>query len=232
MTRLKAIKGISITKIGMRQLCLFANKVGIKGMRNKQKCDVCAAIVESITTGGWKKMKATTEAKEKKKAYLKRSVTINRRRLLNVVFLDTVRPQLSNLGVALSRAEVDAGRKTDQVFHELVASEYNKTHVVEYGENTFPLLQVGRAQPPSHFQEIDWEKSKESWKSMCNEYEFCFKNWKHSGFHDKDIPTDILEMVKVCKQPFDSYANNSSSILYMHEFVVQYPGILDAVTGT
>ena len=52
MTRLKTIKGISITKIGMRQLCLFANKVGIKGMRNKQKCDVCAAIVESITTGG------------------------------------------------------------------------------------------------------------------------------------------------------------------------------------
>ena len=176
-------------------------------------------------------MKEATDKEEKKKEAVKKKVAINRRRLLNVIFLDVVQPHLDDLGVALSRAEVDAGKKTDQTFHELVAKEYNKSYVKEYGENAFPMIQVGKGQVPSHFQEISWEKSKESWKAMCNKYDFCFKNWKHSGFHDKEIPTNITEMVKVCKQPFNSYANNSSSIMYMHEYIVQYPCIIDGVTG-
>ena len=49
-----------------------------------------------------------------KKKNAKKTILLNRRRLLNVVFSDVVRPKLYYLGGALSWAEMDAGKKTDQ----------------------------------------------------------------------------------------------------------------------
>ena len=148
-----------------------------------------------------------------------------------MVFSDMVRPKLDYLGGALSWVEMDTGKKTDQVFHELIAEEYNKANVVEYGTYAFPYLNKGRAVPPSHFQEIDWEKSKDSWKGICNKYDYCFKAWKQAGFHGVEIPSNVSEMVKVASKPFDTFANSNSSILYMHEFVCHFPNILDRITG-
>ena len=93
-----------------------------------------------------------------------------------MIFSDTVRPKLSTLGEALGRNEMDQGIKSGQAFFELVASEYNKV-VEEYGGNAFPHVVVGRSLPPSHFQEVNWDKCKGSWKAMCNEYDNCFKAW-------------------------------------------------------
>ena len=81
VTRLKMIRGYCVTNIDMQQLQMFSNKVGIKGMRNKSKFDVCNAIVNSIVTGRWKKMKEATDKEEKKKEAAKKKVAINRRRL-------------------------------------------------------------------------------------------------------------------------------------------------------
>jgi hypothetical protein len=157
-------------------------------------------------------------------------VVINRRRLLNVLFGDIVRPHLATLGTSLSREDLDSGKKIDQQFHEMVAVEYNKTGVSSYDENAFPFLSSGRIVPPSNYQNIDWKKSRESFKALTNEYDICFKNWKLSGFHG-DIPTDVQDMTEAADKPFSDFANKNISVQYMHQFVYQFPDILSTVTG-
>ena len=38
-------------------------------------------------------------------------------------------------------------------------------------------------------------------------------------------------MVKVATKLFDDFSQSNSSMLYMQEYVVQFPGILDGITG-
>ena len=99
-----------------------------------------------------------------------------------------------------------------------------------YGTDAFPHLPTGRSIPPCHFQPIDWTKVKEVIKLLINNYDRFLKDWKQSGFHDKDIPSGVVEMTSEAKIPFSSFAD-SSVIRYMHEFVYEHPNILDKVSG-
>eukprot|EP00978_Attheya_sp_CCMP212_P030382 scaffold111489_cov28-Attheya_sp.AAC.1 len=54
------------------------------------------------------------------------------------------------------------------------------------------------------------------------DYEKFFQQWKLSGFHD--------DFGQVPKQPFSDYTKGAKSLLYVHEFVFQNPGIFDTVT--
>ena len=103
-------------------------------------------------------------------------------------------------------------------------------HNRSYGENAFPDIPVGRSMPPSHFQPIEWLKCKEVYKQLVNEYDRCFKHWKQSGFHG-EIPTDVKDMTQVAAVPFADFSSNNSTILYMHEFIFQFPNILEKVSG-
>ena len=42
---------------------------------------------------------------------------MNRRRFINVLFSDLIRPKLTTLGKSLEKKEIDAGLKSDQLFH-------------------------------------------------------------------------------------------------------------------
>ena len=43
---------------------------------------------------------------------------INRRHLLNVIFGDVVMPHLATLGASLTRVELDAGKRINQIMSE------------------------------------------------------------------------------------------------------------------
>ena len=176
-TRLKSVKGVEIAEIKNDHLRLFCSKHGISGTRKKAKVEVCQCIVKAKLTGEWKGIEKAKDkpVDDKSNKPAGRGVTINRRRHMNVIFSDLVRPHLSSLGESIERPELDRDIKTDQQFHELVAGEYNKGDVDEYNQNAFPYLVKGRSLPPSHFQPIDWSKSKQSFKDICREYETCFK---------------------------------------------------------
>ena len=86
---------------------------------------------------------------------------------------------------------------------------------------------------PSNFTPIDWKKARESFKSLCNEYDEAFKNWKASGFHE-DIPVDtadLVEMTDMAEKPFSAFTKKNTSVLYMHQYVYQFPEILSRVSG-
>ena len=238
LTMLHSIGNIPIGKVGVRSLKQFCTKVGIAGQRSKGKYEVCKAIVSSKSDPCFIELKdrapptvkSEGESANTSTSTAKVRVTINRRRLINVLFGDVCRPHLATLGASLCRADLDTGVRIDQVFHELVVGEYNKLGIAAYDDNAFPHLSSGRTVLPSNFQPIDWKKSRESFKALTNEYDICFKNWKLSGFHG-DIPTDVTDMTSAADKPFDDFSQKNTSVLYLHQYVYQFPNILSTVTG-
>ena len=111
-------------------------------------------------------------------------------------------------------------------------SEYNKEGVITYDGNAFPSIACGKHYLPSNFTAIDWMKARESFKSLCNEYDKAFKGWKASGFHE-DLPVDmdLSEMTEIADKPFEDFTKKNTSVLYMHQFMHQHPEILSRVSG-
>ena len=67
--------------------------------------------------------------------------------------------------------------------HTLIAGEYNKKDVEAYDGNAFPDIIFTRNLEANAFTDIDWQKSKETFSLISNEYDKCFYNWKQSGYH-------------------------------------------------
>ena len=123
---------------------------------------MCEAIVAAKNSPTFiqAKDKETEKDENQKTPAVKRAPT-NRRRLLNVIFGDIVRPHLSTLGASLSKEELDSGKKQDEKFFTLVVSEYNKEGVITYDGNAFPSIACGKHYLPSNSTAIEWMKGRE-----------------------------------------------------------------------
>ena len=159
----------------------------------------------------------------------KRSL-VDRRQYLNVIFSDLIRPHLAMMGQSLDKDELTAGKKTDQEVHELIVREYDDRDNIEYTRNAFPLLPSVRTNENDKFDNIVWQKSSQILKYLTNEYDRCFHNWKLSGHHG-DFPDEPGAVPNSAKQPFEDYILGNKSLLYMHEFIFQFPDILATITG-
>ena len=158
LTMLHSIGDILIGKLGVRSIKLFCTKVGISGQRSKGNYNVCKAIVSSKIDPNFVELKdkappvvKSEETVDNGTATGNGRVTINHRRLINVLFGDVIRPHLATLGASLCRKDLDTGKRIDQVFHELVVEEYNKVGISGYDDNAYPHLSNGRSIPPANF---------------------------------------------------------------------------------
>ena len=114
-TRLKSFRKVingevvsehSVLKVTLNQLTKFATHVKISGVRRKKKVDVCEAIVDkkaaferALATGEGEMLDSTGG-----------NVTLNRKRLINVLCSQEYRPDLNKIDNALS-----AGELTDHI---------------------------------------------------------------------------------------------------------------------
>ena len=102
---------------------------------------------------------------------------------------------------------MDEERETNQDLYESIAEEYNKANLAGYGLQAFPNIEKGRSLPPSPFQPILWNRSKEVLTNICNEYDFYFKYWKKLEFHEGfPVPDNITDMTLEAKLPFENFA--------------------------
>ena len=67
-------------------------------------------------------------------------VVINRKRLFNVIFGETVQPDLALRGQPLNKDKLTTGLKSDQELHQLIEDEYTKSDVESYKGNAFTNL--------------------------------------------------------------------------------------------
>lgn len=203
-----------------------------------KKEQLCTAIIarkarydKDVAEG--KNLNAQGEVVEAVSTAPKQRVIINRKRLLNVCFGDVIRPNLGERGRALTPEELTRGIKRGQVFFQSVVEEYNNP--ANYNNNEHPNITCGRSiSPPSKFDPIVWQKAKSAFEDLTLEYEKCFNNWKMSGTHD-DFENSVNRVATTesekQKKPFIDFINRNYVLLYMHEFVYQYPDVLAKMIG-
>ena len=81
LTRLKEIKGSSLTTLNTNYLRSFCHRNGLKGHRKTSKIDICNAIVEAKASGVWKDWTTThlsTSTSITGQSRAKTNVVINR----------------------------------------------------------------------------------------------------------------------------------------------------------
>jgi hypothetical protein len=225
-TRLKTIKGAAPAVLSVSQLRSFCSRAAITGTRKSTKIELCRkiCIAKAILDLDVAKGEVKGEKKPKKSTnIIAGPVVIKRKRLCNVLFSDKVRPKLATRAKSLTKEELTSKTKAGEELFKLVADEYNDSS--KYNEDAFPHLTGFNSKQgdPSTFAPIDWKKAKVSFGELMKDYENYFQLWKLPGFHD--------DFGQVPKQPFSDYAKGAKSLLYVHEFVFQNPGIFDTVTG-
>jgi hypothetical protein len=114
--------------------------------------------------------------------------SVNRYRLANVLFSDTVQPVVMGRGKCLTRQELDVGLKTDQEVFEKVALEYNKKGVDDYDEVQYSQFTIhGEKNLPSSFEMIDWKEAQKVTKDCLSNLLEARRKMDISGTHDDDI---------------------------------------------
>ena len=218
--RVVSINNICPKNILLDQIQGFGSRMGLKGLRRKTKkacLDLIADEKENPTPEPEKKKKKIEEAVSKNH--------VNRKRYCNVLFSDEIRPKLALRGESLTKEQMTEGLKTDELFHKEILLEYNNKD--KHNDLAHDIASCN-GNHPSKFLPITWQQSKQTMDTFFREYEKSFKAWKlsgnHGGFGEKN--TDVGE-----PKPFKNFINNVNSLLYLHEFVYQFPDVLSKVFG-
>ena len=209
LTNLVSILGIPACDLHLDDLRKFVAKFRIPKVNHASKKKTCDGI-------------ANFKLDPPKKSAKPNSV--NRKRYCNVIFSDGVRPDVANRGESLSARDLTDGLKTDELLHRKIVLEYNNPD--KYNDDAWPNLRNCRSSSPHQFAgPIDWMQSSKTLKALVKEYEVCFNNWKLSGNHGN------FGESRDSRLPFADFIQNNNSLLYLHEFVYQYPNIFEKVTG-
>ena len=170
------------------------------------------------------------------------NVRMNRKRFINILFSDIVRPVLADRGRPLTGRELTQGLKTDQIIHELIALEYNKVEMYVYNENAFPHLEIDGSvstlfMQTRHNSNITWQKSKKTFSIMIHEYDKVMQRWKKSGnhgtFNEAVSSTDTgNEGEGSGIVPFSNFSGGNTSVVYLHEYMVLHPSLVRVLSGT
>jgi len=152
MTQLYSVMGISTVDITNPQMKVIAKGLGIRNSRTFKKNELCEEIVTWVADPLNEFVNAISPKKEVKEVN-KHSCTINRRRYLNVIFSDLIRPLLATKGMSLTKGELTEGLKQDQILHTKIAEEYNKD-IPEYAGNAFPDIAQGSMINASYYDKI------------------------------------------------------------------------------
>ena len=225
MTRLESILGYPVSLLSLDTLRSFGSKYGPTTRKNR-KLDMAEQICDlQIEYANGKiqldedgnLLKQPVEAKKNRNRN-----NVNRKRLMNVMFGDKVRPCLLTSGEALTRSDLDNGIKTNEKMYRLIAEEYNNPD--NYNEDQHPQIVTFKTSPELNDKPIVWEQVKKAMADMVKDYEIAHNNFKKSGNHG-----DFGEANE--DKEFDKFIKNNQSLLYLHEMAHLWPHILEKITG-
>ena len=208
LSKLVSIRGIPPFEISTSNLRKFCTAVGIQGQSSTTKKACCEAIVD-----------ATVNPPRKKEVV--KVNRINRKRYINALFSDSIRPKLATRGESVSKDDMTDGFKTDEILHRSIIKEYNNPE--KCNGDAYPHLRNCQGNPSKFVGHILWTQSRTTLSALLKEYEVCLNNWKlsgnHGGFGDEG------------RKPFSDFIQNVNSLLYLHEFVYSFPNVFEGITG-
>jgi hypothetical protein len=123
---------------------------------------------------------------------------VNRYRLANVLFSESVRDVVLNRRQPLTKKDLDKRLTLDQTFHENIAREYNTSGLHQYDALQFPQFQftILPTNLPDNFTEIHWTDVKKVWRECVKEVERAISEKNMSGKNDpSDEDEEALERI-------------------------------------
>ena len=188
------------------------------------------AVVSKGTIASKRKLKEITKkiTQKKKKpdvmVEMLWRLIINNRRYSNMIFGDKIRPRFATRGKPLTKDELTECLKTDHELHIHIAGEYNDFE--KYNNNAFLQLSKGsKTKACSKFTPITPTQSATALKALPTDYDTIFQKWKLSRNHGEF--GEITAETKL----FSNFISGAKIMLYLHQFVYQFPDILYVVTG-
>jgi hypothetical protein len=153
-----------------------------------------------------------------KETQCKSSTSVNRYRLANVLFGESVRDVVLKRGQPLTKEDLDQRLTVDQTLYENIAREYNTLGLDQYDTLQFPQFQFSLlpSNLPDNFTEIHWTDVKKAWKDCMKEVERAISEKTMSGKND---PSDEDEEVSETIGSFTKYAY----VEYWFCYAEQYP---------
>lgn len=226
-TRLQKILDLETNAINIDvEMRPFASKIGVAYSRKLSKSDLADAIASkrieyeaNVASGADPDNLAIKHEDDKVSPGPKNKISVSKTRLANVVFSDKIRPLFDQRGQTLTAAELTDRKKTDQWLFEVIVEEYN-SHKAEYAIDAFPtaVTLAPKAKPAYFSPNLDWKEALRVWKLYISQYEQDVTNFDVSGTHNDDD---------------DNFAafTQSSVIVYLHQYMKEYPGFLKKATG-
>lgn len=219
-TRLIGIGDVPTIKMESKYLRNWGNREKMN-LRNATKKDYCVAIVSF--TEQHRRMQETGRSLAVPETVFARG-RINYTRAVNKLSYEPFKAMLVHRGSQITRADLDNGVRAGEELWKSFAGFYNQKDtavaVLELDDLKYTDIDWNGVEPdPSQFTPITWQKAQSSFKEMSKKYDMAHKKWKASGFHDG------FETV-----PFTEFAGQKW-LCYMHAFIQESPGILDAITS-
>lgn len=220
-TIVKAIRGIPIDSVPMKNLRNWAVTLQIQMKKTFRKVDVIKCIVNTKTyrERQGNSVEANTNLPAMVSPPAMSRVHINNVRFINVLARDDIKARLLGRGAQKSREQLDNGIDPDGELFGFISNIYNNTNddsLIELKWNIHWTKEPDLAR----FQPINTEKAMSSFKSLSASYEIAFANWKKSGHHE-GIPT----------KAFHDFVGSSNYLDYLHCFLQETPGLLASFKG-
>ena len=209
----------------LQEFCRKSKKV--KNVNSKTKKALCDELIllkaseESYSLGPAEAAAASTvsgsennNSNSKKKSKKGAIVLMNYYRVVNVLALDMIQPLLQEISGHLSRAELDAGRKSGSRLFEAMTKAYNDANneeLLEWKWGFFPPEGKDLAQ----FQEVTVARMEGAFKSMRSEYTTMLNSWLVSGTNGEPFEADFEVEID-----FDEFVNRKYQYVYLHLFLV------------
>ncbi len=213
-TRLESINGVLVKDCSTDSIRFFHSKYKAVGNKkeDKQKLNLCAGIVQCYVAYE----EGTLQLDENGELIGKggKRHSINKKRYINVLYSDIIRPRLEEKGRQLTKDELTEGIKQDENLHRAICGEYNKSEL--YAEDLHPDVGM-KGSAALDNKPIVWQQSKDFLNVLTKAYEEAHRNWKKSGNHG-NFPDFV-------------HGNKNLYLVYLHEFDSSYPGFLDKMTG-
>jgi hypothetical protein len=224
-TMLKAINGIQIGNICLKDLQCFANRMNIRGNRKLNKYDTCKKILDAKETydkNGLTDGILPASTLAKRKLENKPAFVINKFRSFNVIFHTDNISLLDERADTLTKEKLDIGTKTGQDYFTTIASEYSRIDVDDYDKNKYPDEVTC---DPSDFVPIkpcEWLIVKKWYGILVSQYETVKSSHNVAGTHIEMV--DNIKTIIEDKSMAEFGCNGR--ILYTHLLLEQQPGIL------
>ena len=228
-TRIHHIKGYLVVNIDAKAIEQYCRKLDgrVKDIRRKKKDTLCKELVAlkvaddrfgPPAAADTNNHSSNTTTNSRKRS---RGVKVNYYRLINVLGLETIKPLLVAINSALSRTELDAGRKAGKDLFAAISVAYNDVLNEEIDKVKWGFG-ADDCDPSDYEGDLSPTQVEAAFRSLKSSYQTYRANWTLSGQHEDPFGEEIIK-------PFEDFVAGKMHFVYLHNLLQEQPKLLGSI---